>query len=52
MKKEWRKSELGSDNGKPMFDPLKTEIEAYNAAMGSKVGCVNRILVLSKRAPF
>ena len=33
---EWRKSELGSDNGKPMFDHLQREIEAYNAAMGSK----------------
>ena len=35
---EWRESEFGSDNGKPMFDQLQAEIEAYNAAMGSKGG--------------
>ena len=35
---EWRKSELGSDNGKPMFYRLQTEIEAYNTAMGGKGG--------------
>ena len=35
---EWRKCELGPDNGKPMFDHLQTEIDAYNAAMGSKGG--------------
>ena len=37
---EWRTSELGSDNGKPMFDQLQAEIDAYNAAMGSKGGNV------------
>ena len=37
---DWRKSELGCDNGKPMFDQLQAEIEAYNAAMGSKGGHV------------
>ena len=32
---EWRKSEFGCDNGLSMFNHLQTEIEAYNAAMGS-----------------
>ena len=37
---EWRKSELGYDNGKPMLDRLQAEIKTYNAAMGSKGGRV------------
>lgn len=37
---EWRKSELGSDNEKTIFDRLQAEIDAYNAAMGSAGGRV------------
>ncbi len=34
---EWRKKELGADNGKSMFDRLQAEIEAYNV-MYEKMG--------------
>ena len=35
---EWQKKELGSDNGKPMFDSLQCEIEAFNETCGKLGG--------------
>ena len=35
---EWRKKEIGSDNGKSMFNQLETEISAYNVANCSNGG--------------
>ena len=32
---EWRKQDMGSDNGKAMFDQLEAEISAYNVANSS-----------------
>ena len=34
----WRKQEMGSDNGKAMFDQLEAEISAYNVANSSTGG--------------
>ena len=35
---EWRKQDMGSDNGKAMFDQLEAEISAYNVANSSTGG--------------
>ena len=35
---EWRKKELGSDQGKPMFDEMNAEIVAYDDANSSNKG--------------
>ena len=35
---EWRKKELGSDQGKPMFEQMNAEIAAYNDANSGNGG--------------